>query len=358
MSLPPPTHQPWTWTITGFSVFQMLISFGVGPVCGWVTIAKSWPASHSRGIRSRLLPARVAATEVVSGAKRPPGTAQHDHPDLVVVGRHADRSLDLVGHRRHDRVEVLGPVQGDRRDARRRRRRGSTRSSRRHCPRVGGGRSRAAPGDPVRGRAPLVARLDPRSGSSTDRKDPVDRKWWTLGVVSVATFMLLLDITVVNVALPSIEEDLKATFLDLQWVVDAYALTLAAFVLSAGSLADRLGRRRVFAFGLVVFTIASLGAALSGDPTTLNIWRAIQGVGGAVMFAVSLVADRRRLQARPRARPGDGDLRCDDRRGRRDRTAGRRRAHRLARLGVDLPAQRADRRCRPGDHLPEARRVP
>lgn len=116
----------------------------------------------------------------------------------------------------------------------------------------------------------------------------MDRKWWTLGVVSVATFMLLLDITVVNVALPSIEEDLDASFLDLQWVVDAYTLTLAAFVLTAGVLADRLGRRRVFAFGLVVFSIASLGAALSGDPTTLNIWRATQGVGGAVMFAVSL----------------------------------------------------------------------
>ena len=67
------------------------------------------------------------------------------------------------------------------------------------------------------------------------------RKWWTLIAVSVATFMLLLDITVVNVALPSIREDLGASFSDLQWVVDAYALTLAALVLTAGSLADRLG---------------------------------------------------------------------------------------------------------------------
>ena len=76
------------------------------------------------------------------------------------------------------------------------------------------------------------------------------RKWWTLVAVSAATFMLLLDITVVNVALPSIREDLGASFTDLQWVVDAYALTLAALVLTAGSLADRLGRRRVFAAGL------------------------------------------------------------------------------------------------------------
>jgi EmrB/QacA subfamily drug resistance transporter len=106
--------------------------------------------------------------------------------------------------------------------------------------------------------------------------------------VSVATFMLLLDITVVNTALPSIEEDLGASFTDLQWVVDAYALALAALVLTAGSLADRLGRRRIFALGLGVFSLASLAAGLAPDPTFLNISRAVQGVGGAAMFAVSL----------------------------------------------------------------------
>jgi MFS family permease len=90
----------------------------------------------------------------------------------------------------------------------------------------------------------------------------MERKWWTLLAVSVATFMLLLDITVVNVALPSIRQDLGASFTDLQWVVDAYALTLAALVLPAGSLADRLGRRRVFAAGLVIFSVASLLCAL------------------------------------------------------------------------------------------------
>ena len=75
------------------------------------------------------------------------------------------------------------------------------------------------------------------------------RKWWTLIAVSVATFMLLLDITVVNTALPAIQEDLGASFTDLQWVIDAYTLSLAALVLTAGVLADRLGRRRVFAVG-------------------------------------------------------------------------------------------------------------
>ena len=116
----------------------------------------------------------------------------------------------------------------------------------------------------------------------------MERKWWTLLVVCVATFMLLLDITVVNTALPDIQEDLDASFTDLQWVIDAYTLTLAAFTLSAGSLADRLGRRQVFAWGLAIFTLSSLACALAPTATALNIARAFQGVGGAVMFAVSL----------------------------------------------------------------------
>jgi MFS family permease len=116
----------------------------------------------------------------------------------------------------------------------------------------------------------------------------MQRKWWTLLAVSVATFMLLLDITVVNVALPSIRKDLGASFTDLQWVVDAYALTLAALVLPAGSLADRLGRRRLFAAGLAIFSVASLLSALAPDPTLLSLARALQGVGGAVLFAVGI----------------------------------------------------------------------
>src|SRR6266513_3758571 len=116
----------------------------------------------------------------------------------------------------------------------------------------------------------------------------MNRKWWTLGAVSVATFMLLLDITVVNTALPAIQRDLGGSFTDLQWVVDAYALTLAALVLTAGSLADRLGRRRLFAAGVAIFSAASLLCAVAPDPTFLNLSRALQGVGGAVMFAVSL----------------------------------------------------------------------
>ncbi|HEY6760033.1 MAG TPA: MFS transporter [Baekduia sp.] len=117
---------------------------------------------------------------------------------------------------------------------------------------------------------------------------PDPHRWWTLGAVCVATFMLLLDVTIVNVALPDIQQDLKSSFEDIQWVVDAYALTLAAFLLTFGSLADRIGRKRVFLAGLGLFTLASLLCGLSKDPTTLNLARALQGVGGAAMFATSL----------------------------------------------------------------------
>ncbi|MGZ5312977.1 MAG: MFS transporter [Solirubrobacterales bacterium] len=114
------------------------------------------------------------------------------------------------------------------------------------------------------------------------------RKWWTLLAVCVATFMLLLDITVVNVALPDIQSDLRADLTGLQWVVDAYALTLAALTLTAGTLADRFGRRRIFVIGVGVFTFASLLCGLSTSPTFLHLARGLQGVGGAAMFATSL----------------------------------------------------------------------
>jgi len=113
-------------------------------------------------------------------------------------------------------------------------------------------------------------------------------KRWTLIVVCAATAMLMLDIAVVNTALSRIAEDLNADLGGLQWVVDAYTLALATTVLTAGSLADRFGRRRLFTVGLALFTAASALCAVAGDITFLNVARAVQGVGGAVMFAVSL----------------------------------------------------------------------
>ena len=114
------------------------------------------------------------------------------------------------------------------------------------------------------------------------------RQRWTLASVCVATFMLLLDVTIVNVALPDIARDLGSSFSGLQWVIDAYALSLAALLLTAGSLADLLGRRAVFVAGLGIFTVASLLCGLSGSPFVLDLARALQGIGGAAMFATSL----------------------------------------------------------------------
>ncbi len=113
-------------------------------------------------------------------------------------------------------------------------------------------------------------------------------KWWTLVAVCLGTFMLLLDITIVNVALPDIQKSLGASFSSLQWIVDAYALSLAALLLTAGSLADLYGRRRFYAVGLVIFTGSSLWCGLATSTLELQLARGLQGVGGAIMFAVSL----------------------------------------------------------------------
>jgi EmrB/QacA subfamily drug resistance transporter len=128
----------------------------------------------------------------------------------------------------------------------------------------------------------------------------LEDKWWTLIAVCTATFMLLLDITVVNVALPNIQGSLHSSFSDLQWVVDAYSLTLAAFLLTAGVLGDMFGRREVFAVGLGVFSISSLVCGLSTSSLMLNLARGAQGVGGAVMFATSLALIAAAFQGRQR----------------------------------------------------------
>src|SRR2546430_12376642 len=116
----------------------------------------------------------------------------------------------------------------------------------------------------------------------------VDTRRWTLIAVCVTTFMLLLDITIVNVALPSIQRRLSADLTGLQWVVDAYALALAALILTAGALADRFGRRLLFMFGVVVFTSASLLCGLAWNITALDVARGLQGIGGAALFATAL----------------------------------------------------------------------
>jgi EmrB/QacA subfamily drug resistance transporter len=134
----------------------------------------------------------------------------------------------------------------------------------------------------------MIWRMMMRTNPQHLQEGLVASKWWTLVAVCTGVFMLLLDITIVNVALPDIQRDLGASLSDLQWVIDAYALTLAALQLTAGSLADRYGRKRLFAIGTVVFTVGSLFCGLAPTVLVLSIARAAQGVGGAVMFATAL----------------------------------------------------------------------
>lgn len=112
--------------------------------------------------------------------------------------------------------------------------------------------------------------------------------WWTLALTSMATFMLVLDITVVNVALPAMERSLHAQLTDLEWVVDAYAVALGTLLLISGSLADRVGRKKVFLSGMVVFTLSSAWASQAASPSVLIAARSVQGVGAAGLFATAL----------------------------------------------------------------------
>ncbi|UGQ12183.1 MFS transporter [Yinghuangia sp. ASG 101] len=126
------------------------------------------------------------------------------------------------------------------------------------------------------------------------------RKWGPLIAVCLGTFMLLIDVTIVIVAMPDMAGDLDASFADLQWVLDAYTLALAAVLLAAGNLADRLGRRAVFVGGTLVFTAASVLCALAPDTATLIAARTVQGLGAAAMFATTLALLGHAYQGRDR----------------------------------------------------------
>ncbi|MSO95943.1 MAG: DHA2 family efflux MFS transporter permease subunit [Thermoleophilia bacterium] len=115
-----------------------------------------------------------------------------------------------------------------------------------------------------------------------------NRKWWTLAAVAVPLFMVMLDDTVVNVALPTIQKDLGIEVTALEWVVTGYALSFAVLMLSGGKVADMVGRRRVFMAGLVIFTLASLLCGLAGNAELLISARVLQGVGSACMMPASL----------------------------------------------------------------------
>src|SRR5882757_3650887 len=126
------------------------------------------------------------------------------------------------------------------------------------------------------------------------------RKWLPLVAVCLGSFMLLVDVTIVNVALPDMAADLSTSFTSLQWVIDIYALALAALLLGFGSFADVVGRRRVYLGGLVVFAAASLVAGIAPNTAVLITARAVQGVGGAAMFATTLALLNSSYQGRDR----------------------------------------------------------
>ncbi|MGB8002803.1 MAG: MFS transporter [Gaiellaceae bacterium] len=117
---------------------------------------------------------------------------------------------------------------------------------------------------------------------------PENRKWWTLAAVAIGLFMIMLDNTVVNVALPSIRADLGISISELEWVVNAYALTFGVLLLTGGKLADLLGRRAIFIAGLVIFTGSSLWCGLAGGAASLIAARTVQGIGAALMNPATL----------------------------------------------------------------------
>jgi EmrB/QacA subfamily drug resistance transporter len=117
---------------------------------------------------------------------------------------------------------------------------------------------------------------------------PENRKWWTLAAVAVGLFMIMLDNTVVNVALPSIQNSLHISTSELEWVVNAYALTFGVLLLTGGKLADLLGRRTIFIVGLAIFTGASLWCGLAGGASSLIAARTVQGIGAALMNPATL----------------------------------------------------------------------
>src|SRR5213596_2319656 len=115
-----------------------------------------------------------------------------------------------------------------------------------------------------------------------------NRKWWTLGAVAFGLFMIMLDNTVVFVALSSIQKDLHISISELEWVVNGYALTFAVLMLTGGKLADMLGRRLIFIIGLAIFTLASLACGLASDANILIGARVVQAVGAAFMNPATL----------------------------------------------------------------------
>ena len=173
-----------------------------------------------------------------------------------------------------------------------------------------------------------------------------NRRWWTLGAMCFALFMIMLDNTVVNVALPSIQRDLDVSVSSLEWTVNAYTLTFAVLLVTGGRLGDIFGRRRGFITGVVIFGLSSLFIAFSQSGEWLIVGRAVQGVGAAFMMPATLSIISNAFP-RARARPRDRHVGRDLGAGARDRPRRRRLPRRERLVAVDLPDQRPGRRGAP-----------
>ena len=189
-------------------------------------------------------------------------------------------------------------------------------------------------------------------------QSPHINRWRAFALLAVAFFMTVIDLTIVNVSLPTIGRDLHFSQTNLQWVVTAYALTYGGFLLLGGRAADLLGRRRVLMLGLGLFSAASLAAALATGAGFLIGARAVQGLGAAIMLPAALSTVMNMFQRGRRAQQGARDL-GRPRRRRRDRRRDRRRpSDPLRRLAVHLLPQRPDRRGRAAARSADRAREP
>src|SRR5262249_54083953 len=145
-------------------------------------------------------------------------------------------------------------------------------------------------------------RNEPEKGLTMDPTTVHRRRWWTLGVLSLSLLVIMLDNTILNVALPTLRRDLNASPSQLQWVLDAYVLVFAGLLLTAGSLGDRFGRKRALDIGLLVFAAGSALSAFAGSPGTLIASRALMGIGGAFIMPSTLSITTNVFTGRERTR--------------------------------------------------------
>ena len=179
---------------------------------------------------------------------------------------------------------------------------------------------------------------------NANRLERANHKWWTLAAMCFALFMIMLDNTVVNVALPSIQRDLNTTPENLEWTINAYFLSFAALILLGGKLGDRFGRKKIFLVGLAIFTLSSAACALSTSDTGLIAARVVAGRRRRAYQPALALDHRGRIPAQPGADRNRHLGRHLGPRARR-RAAARRLPRRARRLVGRLLDQRADRRA-------------